>query len=239
MKTARSRAASNNPTQLAERVSVFTRTRGTEGYARIRKTTRYAGGYLLYFFLNMSQITLVLRYNICRDDNKGGEMMPKTDDASKIAELYSMYEQKMFYEARGILNDDQLAEDAVQEAFLKLIRHRDRLSTLRPQQISSYVWQTLRSTAIDIYRKNKRERERICDIEEAEKIIGESDSLNDGVISLIDDLPPKYKAIAVCRLKHGLSVKETASVLKLTESCVRKRYERARKLLAEILEDTM
>jgi len=165
--------------------------------------------------------------------------MPKTEDASKIAELYSMYEQKMFYEARGILNDDQLAEDAVQEAFLKLIRHRDRLSTLRPQQISSYVWQTLRSTAIDIYRKNKRERERICDIEEAEKIIGENDSLNDGVICLIDDLPPKYKAIAVCRLKHGLSVKETASVLKLTESCVRKRYERARKLLAEILEDTM
>ena len=97
--------------------------------------------------------------------------MPKTEDASKIAELYSMYEQKMFYEARGILNDDQLAEDAVQEAFLKLIRHRDRLSTLRPQQISSYVWQTLRSTAIDIYRKNKRERERICDIEEAEKAL--------------------------------------------------------------------
>ena len=93
----------------------------------------------------MSQIVLVLRYNICRDDNKGGEMMPKTEDASKIAELYSMYEQKMFYEARGILNDDQLAEDAVQEAFLKLIRHRDRLSTLRPEQISSYAWQTLRS----------------------------------------------------------------------------------------------
>ena len=40
--------ASNNPMQLAERVSVFTHTRGTEGYARIRKTTRFTGGFLLF-----------------------------------------------------------------------------------------------------------------------------------------------------------------------------------------------
>ncbi len=163
--------------------------------------------------------------------------MQKNEDASKIAELYRLYEQKMYFEARGILNDDQLAEDAVQEAFLRLIRHRDRLRELSSQQVSSYVKQTLRSTAIDIYRKNKRERDYLCDLEDAGMIIGENDCFLDGALSLIDELPHKYRSIARCRLQYGLSVKETAAVLKLTESCVRKRCERARNLLADMLKN--
>ena len=50
-----------------------------------------------------------MRYNICRDDNKGEIMMQTNKDSSMIAELYRMYEQRMFFEARGILSDDQLA----------------------------------------------------------------------------------------------------------------------------------
>ena len=38
--------------------------------------------------------------------------MKKTNkDSSMIAELYRMYEQRMFFEARGILSDDQLAKE--------------------------------------------------------------------------------------------------------------------------------
>jgi len=166
-------------------------------------------------------------------------MMQTNKDSSMIAELYRMYEQRMFFEARGILSDDQLAEDAVHDAFLKLIRNRDRLAKLSTSQVSSYVRHTLRSCAIDIYRRNKRDRENLCDIEEATGVVGSCDNLNDGALSLIEMLPLKYRGVASCIYRHGLTAKETAAVLMLTESCVRKRCERAKKMLADLLNETI
>ncbi len=165
--------------------------------------------------------------------------MQTNKDSGKIAELYMLYEQKMFFEARSILGDEQLAEDAVHDAFLRLIRNRDSIEELTSSQTASYVRQTLRSCAIDIYRKNKRDREHICDIEEAETVVGARDILNDGALSLIDELPLKYRNVANCSFRHGLTAKETAAVLMLTESCVRKRRERAKKMLRDMLAETI
>ena len=165
--------------------------------------------------------------------------MKTNKDSSMIAELYQLYEQKMFVEARGILFDDQLAEDAVHDAFLKLIRNRDKLSRLSPSQTSSYVRQTLRSCAIDIYRRNKRDREHLCDIEEAENSIGARDNPDDGALAIVDLLPKQYKDVAVCIFRYELTVKETAAVLRITESCARKRLERAKKILAQMMNETI
>ena len=45
--------------------------------------------------------------------------------------------------------------------------------------------------------------------------------------------PQKYFFIMKCLFFDGLTVKETAAVLKISEACVRKRCERARKLLKD------
>ena len=43
---------------------------------------------------------------------------------SFIEDCYKLYEQKMFRVALSVLHDETLAEDAVQEAFLQLIKHK-------------------------------------------------------------------------------------------------------------------
>lgn len=160
--------------------------------------------------------------------------MPTENGADIIESLYRLYEQGMFHQAYGILHDEYLAEDAVHEAFLRLIRIRDKITDPRSPAVRSYVYKTLKSTALDLYRKQKRQRENCCTLDEAvENTVAaeESDFLS---LSLVDELPPKYASVMRCLFLDGLSVRETAAVLKLSETCVRKRCERARAMLKSI-----
>ncbi|MBR3997202.1 MAG: sigma-70 family RNA polymerase sigma factor, partial [Clostridia bacterium] len=50
-------------------------------------------------------------------------------------------------------------------------------------------------------------------------------------ISLLSELPPKFASVMRCLFLDGLSIKETSAVLNISEELVRKRCERARKLL--------
>lgn len=43
------------------------------------------------------------------------------DDQRKVEEIYIQYRQQMFYVACRILQDESLAEDAVHQAFLRII----------------------------------------------------------------------------------------------------------------------
>lgn len=45
-------------------------------------------------------------------------LLDAKEEKSKFDKLYEKYRKLMHYVAKGILTDDQLAEDAVQEAFL-------------------------------------------------------------------------------------------------------------------------
>lgn len=162
----------------------------------------------------------------------------QNDDRDKISELYTKYEQEMYYEARKILHDDYLAEDAVHEAFLRLIRNRDNLRETESPQTKAYIRRTLQSSAIDIYRKNKRDMEHTVNLDESTPAYSYTDNI-EYTTELIEKLPQKYSSVIRCRLIYGLTVKETSAVLKLTENCVKKRYERARAMLADIISKTI
>lgn len=150
-----------------------------------------------------------------------------------IDELYTLYEQPMYYEAYKILHDKYLAEDAVHEAFLRLIRNRKKILDPNSPAVRRYVFKTVNSAALDIYRQQKKQHEHCLGIDESTEnaIASEEDSLVNLPLSLISDLPPKYASVLRCLFLDGLNTKETAAVLKVSESLVRKRCERARKIL--------
>ena len=151
-----------------------------------------------------------------------------------IEALYALYEQKMYYEAYRVLRDEYLAEDAVQEAFLRLIRNRDKLGDCDSLRVRRYVYKTVRCAALDIYRKQKKNRENFCEWDErAEKVCFEESLDTNTLLSVLNELPQKYFFVIKCLFFDGLTAKETAAVLKISEACVRKRCERARKLLKE------
>ena len=157
--------------------------------------------------------------------------MPYTNE-DIIDALYRLYEQSMYFEAYKILHDEYLAEDAVHEAFLRLIRNRSKIADPRSPAVRRYAYKAVRSAALDLYRKQKKQRENCLVLDETiENTTAAEEVMTNLPLSLLAELPPKYASVMRCLFLDGLSVRETAAVLKISESLVRKRCERARKLL--------
>ena len=83
-------------------------------------------------------------------------------DSEIIEEYYDMYEQKIFRLANAILGDTWQAEEAVQETFLKIIRHRDVVRRMTDDKRAAYITRIAKNISIDMYRKNKRNAEIVC-----------------------------------------------------------------------------
>ncbi len=156
-----------------------------------------------------------------------------------IDALYRLYEQPMYYEAYKILHDEYLAEDAVHEAFVRLIRNRGKIADPSSPTARGYAFKTLRSAALDLYRTCRKQREICCALDETtENLCAHEDPAPSFPLSLIAELPEKYAAVMRCLFVDGLSVRETAAVLRIREDLVRKRCERARRLLKPALIST-
>lgn len=166
-------------------------------------------------------------------------MKCQMSDTEKAALLYSLYEEEMYRVCYAILNDRYAAEDAVSESFLKLIKKRDSIIDPRADSCRRYAIKTAKNTAIDIYRRNSREREMCtelsCLTDNELSTSSSVDELEPFYISgMLDRLTKKHRDVIECICVSGLTVRETAAVLKISEACVRKRLERARRQLEGI-----
>lgn len=157
-----------------------------------------------------------------------------------IETCYKLYEQRMYQVARSILRDSGMAEDAVQEAFLKLMKSDIYFADAASDDCKRYLITVIKHASITVYNQKQKERETmyLCDKDELAKepaAIYEEPYLEQ-IRELIGDLPPKYSAVVNCLILENLSVKETAEKLGITEANVRKRFERSKVMLRTILE---
>ena len=89
------------------------------------------------------------------------ERLAAGDDAA-LAELYDRYGRVAFAVARRILRSDELAEDAVQEAFLSLWRTADRYTASR-SAAKTWILVLVHRRAVDILRSEERRRRPVPD----------------------------------------------------------------------------
>ena len=160
-----------------------------------------------------------------------------------LAALVEQYAPTLYRVAFSVLRNTADAEDAVQEAFLRVLRHRDTLDEVRDQRVwlIRIVW----NIVLDRKRRAKT-RPETDDVSELTRVLPATDlSAEDRaaalqhhaqVLSLVDTLPPKEREVLVLSAFEELSSVEIASILGITESSVRSRLFRARNLLAGLLE---
>ena len=148
-----------------------------------------------------------------------------------IERCYELYEKKLYRVAYNILHDADAAEDAVQNAFVKLFKSKVIFEDECSDDCIKYIIRVIKNSAIDIY--NKRSRELADSIEDFPNIPA-ANSSPCSVFSLKEDiqnLPSKYREIVECLAINEMTIREAADHLGISEANVRKRYERARKLL--------
>ncbi len=78
-------------------------------------------------------------------------------DSSFIADLYKKHKTFLFQRA-GLYTDNPCAkEDIVQDTVLRLIRREDRLRTMEPAALITYISLTVRSAALNYIRTEQRD----------------------------------------------------------------------------------
>ena len=80
------------------------------------------------------------------------------DDKNKFEYIYRKYYRFMLHTAAGIIKNPTLAEDAVHETFVQLLRGIDTLRIDNERALKSYLYMVTRERSIDFLRKWERRR---------------------------------------------------------------------------------
>ena len=164
-------------------------------------------------------------------------LIDSLEDKRKFERLYIAYKQTMYYVANRILKDSYAAEDAVHQAFLRIINHLEKIDESDCRKTKAFLVVVTEHISIDLYRKRKREN--ILSYDEI-MIYIENDSINfdahmDEVSLAISQLPINYSTVLLLKYSQGYNDTEISQLLHIKEDNVRKRISRAKKRLAQIL----
>ncbi len=166
----------------------------------------------------------------------------RAEDAA-LAALVDQYAGALYRVAYSVLRNPADAEDAVQEAFLRVLRHREMLGEVRDQRVwlIRIVW----NIVLDRKRRAKT-RPETDDVAELARVLPASGLSAEEraaaaqhhahVLACVERLPTKERQVLLLSAFEELTSVEIATVLGITESSVRSRLFRARNLMAGLLD---
>ena len=160
-------------------------------------------------------------------------LLDSEEEISKFELIYSTYKKQMYYTANNILKDSHLAEDAVHNAFLRIINNLEKIEDINSHKTKGLIVIIVKNVSIDIYRKNKKERDNTIFIDDLDDING-YDEIGDLEIA-ISKLPENYKQVFLLKFSHELTDNEISEILDIKPDNVRKRISRGREKLKNIL----
>lgn len=165
-------------------------------------------------------------------------LIEEEDDKSKFEEIYKSYGKTMFYVANDILKNYAQAEDVVHTSFIKIINNLDKIDEVNCNKTKGFIVTIVKNTAIDEYRKNKREKEKIEKVMDSQifQASEEIETMSSIEIAILK-LPDKYKTVFSLRYVQGLNDKEISNILNIKQSTVRSRILRGKNKLQKILEE--
>lgn len=171
----------------------------------------------------------------------------QTDRQDACAIFDRVYEQcryTMLHVAMGVLHDQHLAEDAVQEAFIKVLQHYERFRDFPTPQTRNLALVIVRNKAIDLLRKQQGQTIPLEEMETIPEAAGptpeEAFLAQQGYASLraaIRSLKEQYRIALELKYIHGCSDQEMATLLDITPKNANVRVFRAKRALRERLEE--
>jgi RNA polymerase sigma-70 factor (ECF subfamily) len=168
---------------------------------------------------------------------------PRADDAALVArlkagedaayaELVRRHGGRMLAVAKRYLKNEDAAQDCVQEAFLAAFKALDRFE----ERSSLATWlHRITVNAASFDEEGFREGPERVTAESADELLARED-VRAEVRAAIDRLPTSYRNVLLLRDIEGLSIKEVAEMLEVSENNAKVRLHRARTALKKELQ---
>lgn len=148
--------------------------------------------------------------------------------------LYSRYSSKIFGKCLSILKDEEKAEDATQEIFVKILLNLSKFGG--KSKFSTWIYSITYNFCIDSIRKKKKDKSVLVD-----DLTNEHDTADDGVEDrfimemnvkrlkvILDKIPITDKAILLMKYQDEMSIKEISEILGKSESAIKMKIKRAK-----------
>lgn len=169
------------------------------------------------------------------DERKLTARLTQGDEAA-FAEVYDRFGPRLYRIAFRVLRNTALAEEAVQEVFVALVRSRARLRDVKHP--SAYLFTVLRRRLPRLLEQDARQRiwqttsRPVAETERSELVRDWHDEL----ALLLDRLPVEQREVVLLRVDGELSWSEIGEVLEISPNTAASRYRYALEKLREQLQ---
>jgi RNA polymerase sigma-70 factor (ECF subfamily) len=163
--------------------------------------------------------------------------------------LMRRYNQRLFRIQRSYISDEEAIKDTLQITYMKAFENLD--SFRGDAKFSTWITRIAINEALKYLNGKKRDAELQLvegDTPMNEHTINRDNTPEDKTIQhdfrqlleqVVATLPPKYRSVYLMREVEHMDTRETADCLDLTESNVKVRLHRAKKMLQEEIERTV
>ena len=153
----------------------------------------------------------------------------QTDEQRNIlSEFYEENKNKFFSLAYAKLQNSEESEDAVQEAFLRIVKYPEKFFSIEPHKRLPYSIIIIRNVVLQMLEKQGRYTfeelpEDIPDSNLSIEDISIGNVARSELVEFIQTLSEAKKQVVILKGVYGLNNREIADVLGITESAVRRR----------------
>ncbi|CAN5680360.1 RNA polymerase sigma-70 factor [soil metagenome] len=144
-----------------------------------------------------------------------------------LAELYKLFHKRLQHFARAIIRSDEIAEEVVDDVFVKLWSRREKVNEI--DNLTVYLYIAVKNQSLNaLSRKAEQlvtESFDYLDIEIEEAIGDPVELMITGEMmhrmqKSVDDLPPRCKMIFKLIREDGLKYKEVAQILNISVNTI-------------------
>ncbi|HHU97101.1 MAG: RNA polymerase sigma-70 factor [Bacteroidota bacterium] len=153
----------------------------------------------------------------------------KQSDKEAFVAVYERYHKVLYVVSYRYLKEEGRAKDVVQDVFTTLWEKRESIQV--NTRLKSYLYTMVRNRILNLIKREKRmvlsdwedERETLADMDNLQPAI-EDNHWQKSLYEAIDKLPKQKRLVCLLKVKEGLSNKEVAKKLNITEHTVKKHY---------------
>lgn len=163
---------------------------------------------------------------------------------NELAAFYEQYKNRFFSIAYSKLHNSEEAEEAVQDAFLRVVRNPDKFLEMSDKERVHFVDGIVRHVSVDKFNRNQKNNALSIDeiddnimsdtISPEEKYI--TDVSADELVQFVLTLPESQRQALFMYIHEKLSYSEISGILGISEDLARKRVSNARKAIRDFAE---
>lgn len=160
------------------------------------------------------------------------------DNGLAFNTLFTRYYKKLCYYANQITNNGEMAEEIVQELYIRIWENRKTLAV--EKSVKAYLYRSTYNRSVNAIRDNKKFAVADADILNIESYHNADNDilyfeLEAKLFEIIDAFPEKQRNVFILKRFDNLSYKEIAAELNMSERMVEKYLSNSIKLLREAL----